>query len=337
MTTEAANARQWAPDARGRYEVWYVTWNHPERGDGYWLRFITENPLDGPPRAELWFARFDPGRPERTFGIHRPFPASELASQASPFRIAIGDAELAHDHSRGSLTGDGHDVRWDLRWEPATHVLHQLPPAMYARGGLGETTVLSPNPSVALSGSVTVDGEQRTFERAIAGQTHLWGRKHAYSWTWGRCADFAGAPGALLEVLGVRLLRRGLTLPPLMLVNLELDGERYQLNGFRHLLRNRGTWRTGAITFSARSAAVKIEGELTCTPEQLVNAPYIDPDGTQVWCANTEIGDARVVVYERNGLGWRETRRLDGTRRAHFETGGRERDPSVTREHVRVA
>ena len=122
-----------------------------------------------------------------------------------------------------------------------------------------------------------------------------------------------------------------------MLVTLELDGERHQLNQFRHVLRNRGSWRTGYVTFSARSAMVKIEGELSCTPEQLVNAPYIDPDGTHVWCANTEIGDARVTVYERSGLGWREKRRLEGARRAHFETGGRERDPSVTREHVRVA
>jgi hypothetical protein len=337
MTTEAANYRRWAADARGRYEVWYLTWNHPDRGDGYWLRFITENPVDGPPRAELWFARFDPGRPERTFGIHKPFAASELVSQEAPFRVAIAGAELAHDRTHGTLAGDGHDVRWDLRWEPADHVLRQLPSVMYARGGLGETTVLSPNPRVALSGTIIVDGEQLELARAIAGQTHLWGKKHAYSWTWGRCADFTGAPGALLEILGVRLKRGAVTLPPLMLVNFELDGERHELNQFRHVVRNRGRWHTGHVAFVGWSPTVKIEGELACTPEQLVNAPYIDPDGTHVWCANTEIGDARVVVYRRSGLGWREERRLEGPRRAHFETGGRERDPSVTREHVRVA
>lgn len=335
--TETANARHWAADAVGRYEVWYLTWNHPGRGDGFWLRFITENPVDGPPRAELWFARFDPRRPERTFGIHKPFPASELAAQAEPFRVTIAGAELAHDHSRGALAGDGHDVRWDLRWQPADRVLEQLPSLMYARGGLGETTVLSPNPRVVLSGTVTVDGEQLELAGAIAGQTHLWGKKHAYSWAWGRCADFDGERAALLEILGVRLRRRGLTLPPLVLVNLELDGERFQLNQFRHVVRNRGSWRSGHIAFSARSATVRIDGELQCAPEQLVNAPYIDPDGTHVWCANTEIGDAHVVVSRRSGLGWREVRQLAGPGRAHFETGGRERDPSVTREHVRVA
>jgi hypothetical protein len=37
----------------------------------------------------------------------------------------------------------------------------------------------------------------------------------------------------------------------------------------------------------------------------------------------------------RSGLGWK-TRTLEGLRRAHFETGSRERDPVVARTHVRV-
>jgi hypothetical protein len=55
-----------------------------------------------------------------------------------------------------------------------------------------------------------------------------------------------------------------------------------------------------------------------------------------VFCANTEIGDAHVRVFRRAGLAWREQRVLVGTRRAHFELGGRVRDPAITREHVLV-
>ena len=51
---------------------------------------------------------------------------------------------------------------------------------------------------------------------------------------------------------------------------------------------------------------------------------------------NTEIGDARVTVFKRDGLGWREFRRLEAQRRAHFEVGGRAPDPAVTRWQVRV-
>ena len=74
----------------------------------------------------------------------------------------------------------------------------------------------------------------------------------------------------------------------------------------------------------------------TCTPAQMVNAPYEDPDGQDLWCVNTEIGDARITVFKRAGLGWREHRTLTATRRAHFEMGSRTRDPAVTREHILV-
>jgi hypothetical protein len=333
--TEAHNYRHWTDAQRGVYEVWYMTWNDPATNQGFWLRYITEAPVDGPLRGELWFARFDPKRPERTFGIHKRF--SEVVSGENPFSLAIGGARLAHDHAVGQLAGNGHEVSWDLRWDAAPEVLRLLPDVMYARGGLGETTVQSPNPRVSLGGTLVVDGETLRFDRAIAGQTHLWGKKHAYSWTWGRCAEFEGAPDALLELLGVRLQRRGLTLPPMMLVTLDLDGEHHRFNQFRHVAKNRGTWQHGLVTFSAWSPTVKIEGTLSCTPDQMVSAPYLDPDGTEVFCANTEIGNARVTVYRRSGLGWREHRTLEAVHRAHFELGGRVRDPAVEREHTLVA
>lgn len=333
--TESDNLRHWPADRRGVYEVWYATWNHPATNQGFWLRFITEAPRDGVTHGELWFARFDPARPERTFGIHKRF--ADVRSAEAPFALEIGGSRLGHDHSVGQLAGDGHDVRWDLRWEPAAQVLRHLPDVMYARGGLGETTVQSPNPRVPLSGTLVVDGEPLTFDRAIAGQTHLWGRKHAYSWTWGRCAELAGAPDGLLELLGVRLQRRGVLLPPMTLVALDLDGEHHRFTQFRHVLGNRSTWTTGRVAFSAWSPTVRVEGELTASPDQLVNAPYLDPDGTEVFCANTEIGDARLTVWKRSGLGWREHRRLEAKGRAHFETGGRVRDDAVTRRHTLVS
>jgi len=340
------NHRRWRADQTGVYEVWYTTWNHPATDQGFWLRFITEVPKPGSggsppygeaPRGELWFARFDPKRPDKTFGIHKRFRSELVTSSDDPFSMMISGCHLGHDHSFGELSGGGHDVRWDLRWVPAAQPLRFLPDVMYARGGLGETTVLSPNPRVPLTGTLLVDGEELAFDRTIAGQTHVWGRKHAYSWTWGRCAEFAGAPDALLEILGVRLQRRGITLPPMTLVSLDLDGEQHRLNQFRHVTVNRGSWGTGRATFSAWSPRIKIEGELTCSPDQMVNAPYVDPDGTELYCANTMIGDARVTVWKRDGARWREHRRLEGKRRAQFEIGSRARDALVTRPHVLVA
>jgi hypothetical protein len=336
MTTEADNYRRWNDTSRGVYEVWYMTWNDPRSGQGFWLRYITESPAQhGEPRGELWFSRFDPNDAARTFGIRRHVSLGQVASGEQPFAVSIAGSRLGHDHAVGHLAGDGHDVRWDLRWEPADHTLRLLPDVLYARGGMAETTVHSPNARVPMSGTLVIDGETITFDGAPFNQTHVWGKKHAYQWTWGHCGDFNGA-NAVLELLGSRLHRRGVTLPTLFIANLELDGERFQLNQFRHAVVNRCEWDIGGMTFSAWSPTVKLEGELSCAPEKLINCPYVDPDGTELWCANTEIGDARVTVYKRAGLGWREHRRLVSNGRAHFEHGQRTRDPRVTREHILV-
>jgi hypothetical protein len=320
---EADNHRRW-DDAARAYEVWYVTWNDPRTGAGYWLRHVTE-----PGRGELWFARMDPSRPARTFGIHKRFPRVE--STREPFGIDIGGAHLGHDRARGQLAGGGHDVRWDLRWDPAHRGYGVFPDLAY-KLGIGETTFVTPNPRVALTGTLVIDGETLVQDGALAGQSHVWGKKHAYAWTWAHGVELDGARDALFELLGVRLNRRGVTLPPLFMLVLELDGERLRLNQFRHLVRNRASWRTGHVAFSAWSPRVSVEGELSCAPDALVEAEYEDPDGQRLYCANTEIGDARLVVKRRG----RPPLELVAHGRAHFETGGRTRDPAIVHEHVLV-
>ena len=325
---EADNVRRWDDTRTDAYEVWYLTWNHPATGQGFWLRFVTE-----PGRGELWFARFDPKAPGRTFAIHRRFP--RVAATADPFGIDIGDGHLGHDRTRGRLAGGGHEVAWDLRWDPAREPLRLLPDLAY-RVPLGPTRVLSPNPRVVLTGQVVVDGETIAMDGGICGQTHLWGKRHAYAWAWGHCAELEGADGAMVELLAARVARDGVALPPLFMLVLDLDGKRHHLNQLRHVARNRCRWRTGSIAFSAWSPTLCVEGELSCPPERLVLAPYEDPDGTDVFCANTEIGDLELTIYRRSGLRWREHRKLHARGRAHFETGGRTRDPAVVHEHLLV-
>src|SRR5512141_2366271 len=131
-----------------------MTCSHPGTGQGFWIRFITEAPLPGAGherRAELWFARFDPKDPARTFGFHRKFHWSTFEAHRDPF--AIAKSRLAHDHSFGETTGDGHTVEWDLRWDPAAQPLKLLPDIAYAIK-MGETTPYTTNPRVPMSGKI---------------------------------------------------------------------------------------------------------------------------------------------------------------------------------------
>lgn len=335
MNTEADNHRRWDGSSPGHYEVWYLTFNDLASNTGYWIRYTLEAPLPGhgDAYAQLWFARFDAKDPSRTFGINRKFPIAAMTATTSPFSVAIAGNQLGHDRMKGTLAGDGHDARWDLTWTPATRTHRFLPDLMYARGGVGETTVLSPNHDVSVKGTITVDGQTLTIG-GPGGQTHVWGKKHANAWAWAHCNGFEDRPGAAMEALTVRLKRRGVTLPPLTIATLYLDGETFGFNQFRHTAFNRGEFGTASYRFRTWSPTARMEAELTCRPEDMVVAPYFDPDGEPSYCANTEVADLRLTVYRRSGTKWLAAAELVAPRRGHFEVGGRERDAAIAKDHV---
>lgn len=332
---DAANTRRWDGEKPGRYEVWYLTCDHAASDTGYWIRYTLESPYPGhgDPYACLWFARFDARRPERNFGIHRRFPIRSMSANADPFAVSIAANALTSSSAKGELAGDGHAAAWNLRWEPSAHVMPFFPGFAYARGGVGETTALSPNPLIRIDGTITVDGETVTLARDAGGQTHLWGKKHAFAWAWGRCT-FRERPDAVLEIVAPRIRRGSVTLPQLEFVNLWLGDEHLALNQLRHQFRNRASWDTGRLTFHAQNATTRVSGEFTCRPDDLILTPYEDPDGEPSYCANSCAGAGRVTIYRRRGLSWREDATLVG--RAHFEAGSRTRDPAVGKDHVLV-
>jgi hypothetical protein len=326
----------------GHYEVWYATLSHLQSGTGFWIRYTLEAPTDGhgEPYAQLWFARFDRAQPERTFGINHKLPVSELRQEPLPFRLSVGDAELRDDGMRGALAGGGHDVRWELAWQPAERVHLHLPAAVY-KLNFADTQVLSPNLNVAARGTIVVDGETYTLDGDPLGQTHLWGRKHAYSWAWAHCNGFAGARNAALETLTVRLRRGPIVLPKLTLISLYLDGDDPAELQFRELWQlplARSDYGTGRYHLHAANPEWKIEAELTCRPEDMLMTEYVDPDGEPAYCHNTECADARVTLWRRSPFvgRFREHRRLRSDGAAHFEWGARAGDPLVRKRHTAV-
>lgn len=341
QTPLEANRMRWTREP-GHYEVWYATLSHPESRTGFWIRYTLEAPFrgHGAPYAQLWFARFSGPDPRRTFAFNRKVGADQLESTPDPFRVRIGEAELKHDGMRGALDGDGHQVSWDLRWTPSETVHLHLPPSVY-RGTWADTQVLSPNLNVAAHGHITVDGERYELAGAPLGQTHLWGKKHAYSWAWAHCNAFEGDPGATLEALTIRLRRGPIVLPKLTLLALDLEGDDPSHLAFTHFLKlplARSDYATGRYHLWAVSAQAKVEVELTCRPEDMVLAEYVDPDGDPAFCHNTCSSDARVRIWRRSPFvgRFREHRTLTAAQTAHWEWGARAGDPLVKKRHVSI-
>ncbi len=341
--TAADNRRVWDGKTRGHYEVWYLTCNHAASRTGYWIRYTIESPLPGhgEPYAQLWFAYFDHDDPGKNFAINRRFPIAQHRAESAPFAVHIGDlaspATLTHGSARGTLAGDGHAVRWDLRWLPAARTYRQLPALVY-RTGFGDTKVATPNLDVPLRGEIELDGRILRFDGDPGGQTHVWGKKHAHAWAWGHCNAFEGKRGAALETLSVKLERRGVVLPTLTVLGLQLGGEMLRWGELRHTPLTRGRFSTARYSFSALSPSARLEGEFSCRPEDMTLTEYHDPDGAPSYCANTETADLRLTVYRRGLLGrFKEAARLHAPGTGHFEVAGRAPDPAITRRHITVA
>jgi hypothetical protein len=333
MSSEQDNRMVWDGRA-GHYEVWYATLSHRASGTGFWIRYTLEAPRlgDGEPYAQLWFARFDPGDPTATFGINHRLPASQLAASAPPFSLSIGDATLRHDGMRGALAGGGHEVSWDLRWRPSPSTYHHLPELIY-RTDRVDTKVVSPNLDVAIDGEIVVDGKRYELAGDPGGQTHLWGRKHAYQWAWSHCNGFDGqAPdrerGAVFESISVRLKRGAVLLPRLTLFTLYLEGEEFAFREFWKLPLARSDFATGNYHLIGMTPESRVEARFTCRAEDMVLAEYVDPDGDPAFCHNTCAADAVVTVKRRSPFvgRFRDWRTLTSRRMAHFEWGGRAGD-----------
>ncbi|HMU41376.1 MAG TPA: hypothetical protein PKE31_20370 [Pseudomonadota bacterium] len=332
----------------GHYEVWFLTLTHKESQTGFWIRYTLESPEPGhgQPYAELWFCRSSAKAPESNFGIHRRFDIAKLHSQHRPFVVRIGDADLGHGHASGALLGDGHTVRWDLHWEGCTTVHRLLPDLIYQNPlGLAETVLLSPNHSIFLSGTIEVDGQRYEVTQAPGGQSHLWGKKHAYGWAWARCNAFSeeGAgknalSPAVFEALTVKM-RRGPLVIPLTVVSVYPDGllgDERAWKEWAYMPFSKAEYRTGTYVLSCAGPRHGVDVRLSCTTEDMLRTEYVDPDGSPAFNHFAGTASCELVLKERlcPGSPWRPVRTFHCDQAAQFEWAGRAGDSQVRKRHI---
>ena len=340
----------------GHYEVWYLTLTHRASRTGFWIRYTLRSPSapalgrggagDTPPYAQVWFAQGDSQDSSRTFGINHRFPIEALTTTERPFNLQIGENRLWRAGLSGGLRGNGRDVSWDLRFLPVTRTHFHLPTPLYVKGGsLVPTVVFSPNLSIPVRGTITVDGKRYEFDGDPAGQTHLWGRKHAYAWAWAHCNAFDQGESpyaAVFEALTVQLRRGPVLLPKLTVASVYpdgLSGEEWSFRELWHLPRNRGDYRTGRYHLIGQATTTKIEATLTCRAEDMVRAEYVDPDGEPAYCHNTVVAGCELTLWRRRrgpGADWERYRTLGTAHGAHWEWGGRAGDSTVPHRHLTV-
>ncbi len=318
------NRMRWDRRAADFMEVWYVTLNHSESGAGVWLRYTLTAPTNGEPYCELWAFLFDPeGR--NSFAGKQRFDVDRLAAQGRDdgALVRIGESWLSERHLEGEVTSEGRSLAWSLDFDPAGRCFQHLPPGLRKRVEKRVSTVCSPNLSVPFSGTIKVGDRILEFDGESGCQSHRWGRAHSTSWAWAHCSSFDGDDDAVFEGVGAKASLGLLPAPTMTFLYLNLDGQDIAFNEFKWAMRAKSNYVMPSWAFSARNDRYRIVGAARARIANMFQVRYEDPGGSERFCANSEIADLALEVYELSKSGPRHVKSLTSTGNAHVEFGRR--------------
>jgi hypothetical protein len=248
------------------------------------------------------------------------FPIAELTRAEEPFRLRIADAELTD----GTCTGGFDDVSWDLLWKPGR--TYQPVPAPLRP--FASTILVLAHGDVAIDGRIQIAGRELELVDARGGQAHLWGTKHAQSWSWARCSDFRTESGdhvedTFIDGVSAYVRRFGREVGPAILLAGRIDGEDIRSSALRS---RHSTFGPDGWQFETNVGRRKLLIRVKPERQLLAGVTYHDPDGEPAYCYNSEAASMQLEIHDR---GARQVTLL-GDGRAHFEYGQRQPIPELT-------
>lgn len=301
----------------------------PDGGSGYWIRYGVRSPVAGPVEPRLWFARFRRGEPGATFGVNAP--ADGIRSATDRFELHLGDAALRPGRATGSVAGGGHRAAWELAFDAGESAFRLLPGFLY-RDGVVPTRPLTPGPGPRYRGTIEVDGDVVRIDGFPGHQGHVEGTRHGERWAWAACSSF-DEEGVAFQALCAQGRRGPVTTPHLSFAALRWGGRWLR---FRGASRTR-PWSLGRWRFRLAGDGHRLEGDVTASRRDLVQARYLDPDDAPRWCHHSGVASCRLVLWERAAGGWRQAARLESDGTTQAEWAGRTPAPGVELRHVEVA
>jgi Tocopherol cyclase len=310
----------------GGLEAWHLALTEPVTGRGLWVRAGLVAPTRGEPRGTATFAGFDPGRPERTFGVQEDHPGDAFTVGGQDRYLRTGGVEVGPGYLRGTLGGGGHEVRWDLTY-PIGDSTYALLPDAAARGPLGAAAAIVANPDVRVSGEVSLDGDVRTLEDVPGSQGHTYGARYPERWVRAHCASFEDEDAVFEAFTGQ--VRRGSYLTPFVTtIGLRRQGRWMRFTQ----VRRRRDFSMGYWRIDVADRRFRLTGRVEAPAMALVRARLDGPDGTARFTHHSATASCRLALFERRTGGFDEVALLESHGLAQAEWAGRTAAAVVERE-----
>ncbi|MBW1811337.1 MAG: hypothetical protein JRJ87_24325 [Deltaproteobacteria bacterium] len=299
------NMLRWDGKRRGWYEVYFLKWNDPRSNTAGWIRYTMTSPTNKSkqPYCELWGIFFDVDNPADNFAVKQRFPVDRLTWEKDRFSLRIDQAQLGMNACHGSIKSkdEKHSLAWDLKFDSAGPTFYHFPHARMYTMKFPKTKVLSPHQNARFSGTFTVDGRKITLEDVPGQQEHLWGTKHGLRWAWGHCNAFKEDPQAVWEGLDAQIKLGPIKSPHLKVFYVRAFGREYLFNSIPKWLLNKSSWELCHWDFEAHNDQIRIVGQVSCRPEEMVGVTYTDPDSELLWCNNTKVASIKLKLYGPGG------------------------------------
>ena len=322
---ERDNLPRWS-GRPGGFEDWQLALTEPVSGRGIWLRAGLVAPTGGRPRGEVVFAAFHPAQPERTLAIQERHAEDRFTLGGPDRYVRTGAVQVGPGFMRGTARAGGHEASWDLRF-PTGGSSYGLLPDLAARGPLGASPVVVPNPGVPVSGEATFDGDTLNVQGVPGEQWHTFGSRLPERWAWVHCSSF-DQEEVVLEGFTGQVRRGPYVTPFLTTIGLRRRGKWMRFNR----LRGRRDFSLGYWRIDVADRRFRLTGRVEAPAMAMVRVRLEGPDGTLRQSHHTALASCRLVLFERRAGGYDEVAVLESRGLAQAEWAGRTAAAAVERE-----
>lgn len=311
-------------------EAYYILWNDPVTNQHMVIRYVLFNgPIEEAKFAEVWCWFRQRGDKTKDVAVRQRYPLGRALLHPSPdVTMEVGPSGFSPTRAWGRVEGPDGVCTWDLQLDQSR--------------GLGVERIVgmdqfdlfphfqSNGVTMALSGSVVVNGHRVELRDQLASDGHYWDTKHLKSWSWAHCAQFEGDPDFAFEGIAPRFTD---WCQPCVWLTFVYKGEVIRSNLVDALYMNREldsdlvSWK-----FNCERGDLRFVCTLQAKPEDQVLIVHPLPDDEFLYTHITYCGDMHVDIERKEGGKWWKFDHRSAKGTASFEVTRKWRNPEVKRE-----